>query len=94
MYCINVDNRLDIFSVVLNLNRIILLLKRLECLIAILDRDIQCDFSSEFWEESKCNWKNSQATMTALSLGTVSRFKWVDTSSATSGRMIVVMINI
>ena len=55
-------------------------------MIAILDRDIQCDFSSEFWEESKCNWKNSQATMTSLSLGTVSRFKWVDTSSPTSGK--------
>ena len=43
--------------------------------ICNLDRDVQCDFESEFWEESKCSWKYSQSTITALSLGTVSRME-------------------
>ena len=37
------------------------------------DRDLQCDFNSDFWEESECSWKFSQPTLTALSLGTGSR---------------------
>ena len=36
---------------------------------------MQCDFESEYWEESKCSWKHSQSTLTALSLGTVSRMQ-------------------
>ena len=38
---------------------------------------MQCDFESEYWEESKCSWKHSQSTLTALSLGTVSRMQRV-----------------
>ena len=49
--------------------------------ITVLDRDIQCNFDTEFWEESKCSWRYSQSTATALSLGTISRFQWVAAGS-------------
>ena len=38
---------------------------------------MQCDFENEFWEESKCSWKQSQSTLSALSLGTVSKMQRV-----------------
>jgi hypothetical protein len=53
--------------------------------IAVLDRDIQCNFDTEFWEESQCSWRYSQSTATALSLGSVSRFQWVAAGSSSGG---------
>ena len=44
------------------------------------DRDLQCDFDNEFWEESKCSWRYSQSTLTFLSLGTASRLQRVGES--------------
>ena len=34
----------------------------------ISDRDIQCDFDNEFWEESDCNWRYNHSLVLA-SLG-------------------------
>ena len=33
----------------------------------ISDRDIQCDFDNDFWEESDCNWRyNHSLVLTSL----------------------------
>ena len=41
--------------------------------IFIVDRDIQCDFDSPFYEENECGWKYSQKTMTSLGFGSTKR---------------------
>ena len=33
-----------------------------------LDRDLQCDFDSPFWEQQDCNWRYSPTLMTSLSM--------------------------
>ena len=42
----------------------------------ILDRDIQCDFNNEFWEETGCNWRYDTKFIESIGLDpSVNRFK-------------------
>ena len=31
------------------------------------NRDLQCDFENEFWDEAECGWKYSQAILALIS---------------------------
>ena len=42
-------------------------------MLYLLDRDVQCNFNSPFYEEKECGWKYSQRTMTNLGLGSTKR---------------------
>ena len=44
----------------------------LKCIL-VLDRDVQCDFNSPFYEENECGWKYSQRILTSLGIGSSKR---------------------
>ena len=44
--------------------------------MCILERDWQCDFESNFWEESDCNWRYSKTLMSSFGFGTTANLRF------------------